>query len=52
MLNALCNFSHKYGGCAEYVLAGGGNISCKENYLYIKDSGTALATIEPAGFVK
>ncbi len=53
MLNTLCNFSHKYGSCAEYVLAGGGNTSCKdENYLYIKGSGTALATIEPAGFVK
>ena len=53
MLNTLCNFSHKYGGCAEYVLAGGGNTSCKdENYLYIKGSGTALATIQPEGFVK
>ena len=53
MLNTLCHFSHKYGSCAEYVLAGGGNTSCKdENYLYIKGSGTALATIEPAGFVK
>ena len=53
MLNTLCNFSHRYGGCAEYVLAGGGNTSCKdENYLYIKGSGTALATIQPEGFVK
>ena len=53
MLNTLCNFSHRYGGCSEYVLAGGGNTSCKdENYLYIKGSGTALATIEPCGFVK
>lgn len=53
MLNTLCQFSHKYGGCSEYVLAGGGNTSCKdENHLYIKGSGTALATIEPCGFVK
>ena len=53
MLNTLCNFSHKYGRNAEYVLAGGGNTSCKdENYLYIKGSGTSLATIEPMGFVK
>ena len=53
MLNTLCNFSHKYGSSAEYVLAGGGNTSCKdENYLYIKGSGTSLATIEPSGFVK
>lgn len=53
MLNTLCNFSHKYGSCPEYVLAGGGNTSCKDNdYLYIKGSGTALATIEPSGFVK
>ena len=53
MLNTLCSFSHRYGACADYVLAGGGNTSCKdENYLYIKGSGTALATIEPAGFVR
>ncbi len=53
MLQTLCNYSHRYGSNPEYVLAGGGNTSCKdEEYLYIKGSGTALATIEPCGFVK
>ena len=53
MLTTLCSFSHKYGADPEFVLAGGGNTSCKDdNYLYIKGSGTALATIEPEGFVK
>jgi len=53
MLTTLCNFSHKYGADAEFVLAGGGNTSCKDDaYLYIKGSGTALATIAPEGFVK
>lgn len=45
--------SHKYGSNPEYVLAGGGNISYKDkNYLYIKGSGTSLATITKDGFVK
>jgi len=53
MLTTLCNFSHKYGADAEFVLAGGGNTSCKDDaHLYIKGSGTALATIAPEGFVK
>ncbi len=53
MLTTLCSFSHKYGANPAYVLAGGGNTSCKdENHLYIKGSGTALATITPEGFVK
>ena len=53
MLKTLCNFSHKYGACAEYVLAGGGNTSYKDSkYLYIKGSGTTLATITEDGFVK
>lgn len=53
MLTTLCSYSHRYGANADYVLAGGGNTSCKdENHLYIKGSGTALATITPEGFVK
>ena len=53
MLTTLCSFSHKYGSDPEFVLAGGGNTSCKdEHHLYIKGSGTALATIAPEGFVK
>ncbi len=45
--------SHKYGANSNFVLAGGGNTSYKDdNYLYIKGSGTALATITKDGFVK
>ncbi|MBQ3870279.1 MAG: SDR family NAD(P)-dependent oxidoreductase [Clostridia bacterium] len=52
-LTALTEFSHKYGGDAEFVLAGGGNTSFKtDEYLFIKGSGSALATIKPEQFVK
>ena len=45
--------SHKYGANPDFVLAGGGNTSYKdENFLYIKGSGTTLATITEDGFVK
>lgn len=52
-LNIIAEISHKYGSDERYVLAGGGNTSYKntEN-LYIKGSGTSLATITPDGFVK
>ena len=52
-LNMIAEISHKYGSDERYVLAGGGNTSFKngEN-LYIKGSGTSLATITPDGFVK
>lgn len=47
------NISHKYGKNPEFVLAGGGNTSFKtEENLYIKGSGTSLATITKDGFVK
>jgi NAD(P)-dependent dehydrogenase (short-subunit alcohol dehydrogenase family)/rhamnose utilization protein RhaD (predicted bifunctional aldolase and dehydrogenase) len=49
----LKEMSNKYGKNAEYVLAGGGNTSYKdENYLYVKGSGVSLADIEEDGFVK
>ena len=52
-LLALAAMSNKYGSNADYVLAGGGNTSFKDNdFLYIKGSGTALATIKPEEFVK
>ena len=42
MLETLVKFSNKYGREHEYVLAGGGNTSCKtEDTLYIKGSGIA-----------
>lgn len=52
-LDVIERISHKYGANADFVLAGGGNTSYKnEDYLYIKGSGTALATITRDGFVK
>ena len=52
-LNELVAMSHKYGCNPALVLAGGGNTSYKnEENIYIKGSGTALATIEAEGFVK
>ena len=52
-INELVAMSHKYGSNPALVLAGGGNTSYKnEENIYIKGSGTALATIEAEGFVK
>ena len=52
-LKALADMSNKYGSCEEYVLAGGGNTSFKnKDFLFVKGSGTALATIKPDEFVK
>lgn len=52
-LEFLAAMSNKYGADAKYVLAGGGNTSCKdETTLYIKGSGTSLATIKPEEFVR
>ena len=46
---ALSNF---YGSDPDYVLAGGGNTSVKENgVLYVKASGTRLGDITAEGFV-
>ena len=51
-LAALAAMSNKYGADSDYVLAGGGNTSFKnEENLWIKGSGTALATIRPEDFV-
>ena len=42
MLEALCEYSHRYGSDPEFVLAGGGNTSYKdENNLWIKGSGSS-----------
>lgn len=51
-LALLAAMSNKYGADPAYVLAGGGNTSfkCKE-YLWIKGSGTSLATIQAQDFV-
>lgn len=51
-LAALAAMSNKYGSNPAYVLAGGGNTSFKnEENLWIKGSGTSLATIRPEDFV-
>jgi len=53
ILDELVKFSNYYGSQPELVLAGGGNTSAKQgSELYIKASGTALATITAEGFVK
>ncbi len=52
-LEIIEKISHKYGSDPSYVLAGGGNTSYKnDENLYIKGSGTQLATITADGFVK
>ena len=52
-LEKIVAISNKYGANPEFVLAGGGNTSYKDSkYLYIKGSGTTLATITECGFVK
>ena len=52
MLKTLTAFSNRYGADPELVLAGGGNTSAKDgDVMYIKGSGTALATIKPEEFV-
>lgn len=51
-LEELSLMSNRYGANPEYVLAGGGNTSFKsEDYLWVKGSGTSLATIQPQDFV-
>ncbi|MDR1135850.1 MAG: class II aldolase/adducin family protein [Clostridiales Family XIII bacterium] len=52
MLEKLVELSNRYGARPEYTLAGGGNSSYKNNgEMYVKASGTRLATIESEGFV-
>ncbi|MDD3155685.1 MAG: SDR family NAD(P)-dependent oxidoreductase, partial [Victivallaceae bacterium] len=52
-LATIVELSHLYGKDPEFVLAGGGNTSFKdEKYLYIKPSGVRLAEIQESDFVK
>ncbi|MCF7928698.1 MAG: class II aldolase/adducin family protein [Spirochaetales bacterium] len=52
-LNELAELSRYYGSNPDYVLAGGGNTSYKdEEHLYIKASGTFMADIEEDDFVQ
>ena len=53
ILEKLVSLSNIYGSNEELVLAGGGNTSAKDgDVMYIKGSGTQLATITADGFVK
>ena len=53
MISELVKISNYYGNNVEYILAGGGNTSCKDkDFLYIKASGESLGTIKEDGFVK
>ncbi|MBN2659305.1 MAG: class II aldolase [Spirochaetales bacterium] len=52
-MDKLIEVSNRYGSDADYVLAGGGNTSWKtDEFMYVKGSGTELATIDSDGFVK
>ena len=52
-LKIIADLSNKYGSNAAFVLAGGGNTSVKnENFLWVKPSGTSLATITENQFLK
>jgi NAD(P)-dependent dehydrogenase (short-subunit alcohol dehydrogenase family)/rhamnose utilization protein RhaD (predicted bifunctional aldolase and dehydrogenase) len=50
-IKRLIEISRKYGCDSRYVIAGGGNTSCKDGEkLWVKASGHALATITEEGF--
>jgi rhamnose utilization protein RhaD (predicted bifunctional aldolase and dehydrogenase)/NAD(P)-dependent dehydrogenase (short-subunit alcohol dehydrogenase family) len=52
-LKQLIDISNKYGSNKDYVIAGGGNTSYKDDkYLYVKASGRNLSDITEEGFVK
>ena len=52
-LDVISKLSRFYGSDPSIVLAGGGNTSCKVgNRLFVKASGTSLATMTPDGFVE
>ena len=52
-IKELIDISQFYGTQKDFVIAGGGNTSYKdENYIYIKASGHSLATIGEAGFAQ
>ncbi len=51
-MDVLVKLSRAYGGDPDFVIAGGGNTSMKtEDVLYVKASGTSLASIDAGGFV-
>ena len=51
LLENIVASSRHYGSDSRYVIAGGGNTSCKDDkHLWVKASGHALATIDEDGF--
>jgi rhamnose utilization protein RhaD (predicted bifunctional aldolase and dehydrogenase)/NAD(P)-dependent dehydrogenase (short-subunit alcohol dehydrogenase family) len=52
-MDELVELSRHFGADTNFVIAGGGNTSLKTaDQLYVKGSGTALASITPGGFVE
>ena len=52
-LKSLVEISRRYGSDPDYVIAGGGNTSYKdERHIWVKASGIALGTIDETGFVQ
>jgi NAD(P)-dependent dehydrogenase (short-subunit alcohol dehydrogenase family)/rhamnose utilization protein RhaD (predicted bifunctional aldolase and dehydrogenase) len=52
-IQELIDISRFYGQKKDFVIAGGGNTSFKdENHIYIKASGSSLATIDESGFAQ
>ncbi len=52
-IQELIEISRFYGQKKDFVIAGGGNTSFKdENHIYIKASGSSLATIDESGFAQ
>lgn len=52
-LSTIVQLSRKYGSNRDYVLAGGGNTSCKDSqFLHVKPSGVKLADICEDDFVR
>ena len=52
-LEKITEMSNRYGSNPDFVLAGGGNTSFKdEKFLYVKPSGVSLAAMKPEDFVQ
>ncbi len=52
-MDILVKISRFYGSDPDFILAGGGNTSVKtDDRLFVKGSGSPLATIQPGGFVE
>lgn len=53
MINDILALSHHYGAGEDWVIAGGGNSSCKDaTHMWIKASGTSLRTLQAEQMVQ